>query len=106
MSSKRRRRSLAGRIAALVALLVAATVALTLALARWLPEETLLVASTALLLALPLSVWAIRRALRPMLSLFRALAGSVISYRDGDFSFGLNWPRADELGDLVAAHNA
>ena len=40
-----------------------------------------------------------------MLSLFRALAGTVTSYRDGDFSFSLHWPRNDELGDLVAAHN-
>ena len=40
-----------------------------------------------------------------MLSLFRALAGTTLSYRDGDFSFGLRWPHRDELGDLVAAHN-
>ncbi len=38
--------------------------------------------------------------------MFRALAGTVTSYRDGDFSFSLNWKRNDELGDLVAAHNA
>jgi signal transduction histidine kinase len=42
---------------------------------------------------------------RPALSLFRALAGTTLSYRDGDFSFGLSWPGRDELGDLVAAHN-
>jgi nitrogen fixation/metabolism regulation signal transduction histidine kinase len=41
-----------------------------------------------------------------MLSLFRALSGTVGSYRDGDFSFGLRWPRNDELSDLVQAHNA
>jgi nitrogen fixation/metabolism regulation signal transduction histidine kinase len=29
----------------------------------------------------------------------------VSSYRDGDFSFGLRWPRQDELSELVAAHN-
>ena len=40
-----------------------------------------------------------------MLSLFRALAGTVTSYRDGDFSFGLHWDGNDELGDLVDAHN-
>ena len=27
------------------------------------------------------------------------------SYRDGDYSFGLHWPRNDEVGDLVDAHN-
>jgi hypothetical protein len=41
-----------------------------------------------------------------MLSLFRALTGTVTSYRDGDFSFSLHWPQNDELSDLVAAHNA
>src|SRR4249919_3647882 len=41
-----------------------------------------------------------------MLSLFRALAGTVGSYRDGDFSFSLRWPRHDEVGELVDAHNA
>jgi transcriptional regulator of acetoin/glycerol metabolism len=40
-----------------------------------------------------------------MLSLFRALTGTVSSYRDGDFSFSLRWPRHDELGELVDAHN-
>ncbi len=38
-------------------------------------------------------------------SLYRALAGSVDSFRDGDFSFGLAWPHQDEVNELVAAHN-
>src|SRR5690606_6618921 len=33
-------------------------------------------------------------------------AGSVASYRDGDFSFGLSWEGGGELGALVAAHRA
>ncbi len=37
--------------------------------------------------------------------MLRALGGTVHSYRDGDFSFGLNWRRDDEMGDLVKAHN-
>jgi signal transduction histidine kinase len=40
-----------------------------------------------------------------MLSLFRALTGTVTSYKDGDFSFSLHWPQNDELSDLVGAHN-
>ena len=56
--------------------------------------------------ALIASLWLSRRLLRPVLSLFRALAGTVSSYRDHDFSFGIAWPGNDELGDLVAAHNA
>src|SRR3546814_7707057 len=47
-----------------------------------------------------------RRLLRTVLSLFRALSGTVSSYRDNDFSFGIVWNGNDELGDLVAAHNA
>ncbi len=45
------------------------------------------------------------RLLGPVLSLFRALAGTVSSYRDGDFGFSLSWPHDDELRSLVQAHN-
>jgi two-component system, NtrC family, nitrogen regulation sensor histidine kinase NtrY len=41
----------------------------------------------------------------PAVSLFRAVAGTATSYRDGDFSTSLHWGGHDELGDLVAAHN-
>jgi two-component system, NtrC family, nitrogen regulation sensor histidine kinase NtrY len=54
----------------------------------------------------PLFVYHVRRLFAPMRSLFRALAGTVASYRDGDFSFGLSWDGKGELGELVAAHNA
>jgi two-component system nitrogen regulation sensor histidine kinase NtrY len=49
---------------------------------------------------------AIPRALAPMTAMFRALEGTVTSYRDGDFAFSLAWDDNDELGDLVSAHNA
>jgi two-component system nitrogen regulation sensor histidine kinase NtrY len=49
---------------------------------------------------------AIPRALAPMTAMFRALEGTVTSYRDGDFAFSLVWDGNDELGDLVSAHNA
>lgn len=42
----------------------------------------------------------------PALSLFRALAGTVTAYRDGDFAFDIAWPHDDELRELVDAHNA
>jgi len=48
----------------------------------------------------------VRRPLAPMASMFRALAGTVSSYKDGDFAFSLAWHRDDELGELVSAHNA
>ncbi|UXI69368.1 sensor histidine kinase [Tahibacter amnicola] len=38
-------------------------------------------------------------------SLFRTLAGSVTSFKDGDFNFSIAAERRDELGDLVRAHN-
>src|SRR5690606_9976431 len=40
------------------------------------------------------------------LTLFRALAGSVASYRDGDYSFGVSWEGGGELGRLVDSHRA
>jgi two-component system, NtrC family, nitrogen regulation sensor histidine kinase NtrY len=49
---------------------------------------------------------AIPRALAPMTAMFRALEGTVTSYRDGDFAFSLAWDDNDELADLVSAHNA
>jgi nitrogen fixation/metabolism regulation signal transduction histidine kinase len=101
-----RRFSLAGRFAAWVAALLLAAIALVIGLDRLLPDSPWLVGSLAGLVLLPTGLTMVRRKLRPMLSLFRALAGTVGSYRDGDFSFGLAWPRNDELGELVDAHNA
>ena len=98
------RRSIAGHLA-LVCLGVAAV---AVALALWFDrifENPWLAGSAALLASLPVALMAVRRATRPALSLFRALAGTALSYRDGDFSFGLRWKYRDELGDLVAAHN-
>jgi two-component system, NtrC family, nitrogen regulation sensor histidine kinase NtrY len=48
---------------------------------------------------------AVRRYLQPQLEMFRALAGTANSYRDGDYSFSLHWGRHDEIGDLVDSHN-
>ena len=54
----------------------------------------------------PLTALAIHRALAPVRSLLRALSGTVSSYRDGDFSFGIAWDGGGDLGALVEAHNA
>ena len=54
----------------------------------------------------PLLLYHVRQLFAPMNALFRALAGSVASYRDGDFGFGITWAGQDELGELVATHNA
>ena len=101
----RRSISLSARWIAITGALVALAVAVTLALDHAFADSPVLVGCLALLVMLPLTVWMVRRRLRPVLSLFRALAGTVVSYREGDFSFGLNWRDNDEVGDLVRAHN-
>ncbi|ODU46169.1 ATP-binding protein [uncultured Aquimonas sp.] len=104
MPLRSRRRSLAGRLLLALGLLMAASAAF----AAWLVEplgSVLLAVCAALLLSLPLALLAARRVLQPILSLFRALDGTVSGYRDGDFSFGVAWDADDELGDLVRTHN-
>ncbi|HEU4583834.1 MAG TPA: ATP-binding protein [Polyangiaceae bacterium] len=101
----RLRHSLQLRVTAAACGWVALALALQLVLDEWLARP-LLAGSLALAASLPIGLWLLQRLLAPVLALFRALAGTVSSYRDGDFSFSLLWPRADELGELVAAHNA
>jgi nitrogen fixation/metabolism regulation signal transduction histidine kinase len=103
--SPRRRSSLAWRIALVACVLAGAAVGLALLLGRWLGDE-LIGAAIALAITVPIIVYAIARMFAPTTAMFRALAGTVTSYRDGDFAFSLAWERNDELGDLVAAHNA
>ncbi len=105
MQTPRRHFSLWSRYAALAALVVALAVVITLVLDAWLKDSPILVGALAMLACIPLILLLVRNQFRPMLSLFRALGGTVSSYRDGDFSFGLRWPRNDELSDLVVAHN-
>ncbi|WP_213437714.1 MULTISPECIES: sensor histidine kinase [Lysobacteraceae] len=59
----------------------------------------------AALVLLPVLWYHVRRAFGPMHALFRALSGTVASYRDGDFGFGLSWKGSVDLEELVAAHN-
>ncbi len=96
--------SLAGRVTGLVFLMACVSVALMVILPRWI-ENTPVVVVVTLLAGLILALWWGRLLLHEHLSMFRALAGTVHSFRDGDFSFGLRWQRSDELADLVAAHN-
>jgi nitrogen fixation/metabolism regulation signal transduction histidine kinase len=81
-----------------------AAAAATALLSRWLsPWLAALLAAVAVGGVVATVVW---RALVPMRALFRALAGTVASYRDGDFSFGITWDKASDLIELVDAHNA
>ena len=98
------RRSIAGHLALVCVGVAVAAVGATVVLHRLL-DNVVLAAALALLAAVPLGIALVSRAGRPALSLCRALAGTALSYRDGDFSFGLRWKHRDELGDLVAAHN-
>ena len=100
------RLSLVTRFSALVGTLLALGILIALALDYFLPGRPLLVFVLCLACVVPLSIITVRAQVQPILSLFRALEGTVTSYRDADFSFSLHWPRNDELADLVASHNA
>ena len=99
-----RRTSLSWYLVLVACLLVIAAVGVVLLLLDSL-EDPLVAAGIALAILLPVTIYVMRRPLAPVLSMFRALSGTVTSYRDGDFAFSLAWNRNDELGDLVTAHN-
>ncbi|MYM36962.1 ATP-binding protein [Duganella sp. FT94W] len=108
MRERRRglRLSLLTRWTALIGTLLTLGMLIALALEHYFPKNPGLVIGVCLLCVIPLAIITIRAELQRMLSLFRALTGTVTSYQDGDFSFSLHWPQNDELSDLVAAHNA
>ena len=101
-----KRLSLTTRWSALVGTLLALGVILALVLDHLLPGRPALVLAICLACVVPIAMITIRAQIQPILSLFRALGGTVASYRDGDFSFSLHWPQNDELADLIDAHNA
>lgn len=95
---------IAVRMIAIAVAGIVLTALVTVLLDRWLqPWAAALVAATAVGALVAAIIW---RALVPMRALFRALAGTVASYRDGDFSFGITWDKAIDLIELVDAHNA
>jgi nitrogen fixation/metabolism regulation signal transduction histidine kinase len=100
------RLSLVTRWSALVGTLLTVGILIALALDHLLPGRPLAVLGICLLCVVPIAIITIRSQIQPILSLFRALEGTVTSYRDGDFSFSLHWPQNDELSDLINAHNA
>ncbi|MEP7155009.1 MAG: sensor histidine kinase [Betaproteobacteria bacterium] len=104
-TSTRWRISLAARFSILAAVLLVAGVVMAVALAHYLPDNPVVVGAIVILALLPLTIVAVRSLLDPVFAMFRALGGTVSSYQDGDYSFGLHWARDDELGDLIDAHN-
>ncbi len=100
----RRSISLIWRLTAIVSLLIAFAIAFAIQLDDWLGQPWL-AGVIAFAITLPITISILLRVLAPQASMFRALAGTVTSYRDGDFAFSLAWDDNDELGDLVSAHN-
>ena len=95
---------IAVRMVAITITGIAAATATTVLLARWMPSWVAALVSAVVIGSVVAAI--IWRALVPMRALFRALAGTVASYRDGDFSFGITWDKASDLIELVDAHNA
>ncbi|KAF1686663.1 ATP-binding protein [Pseudoxanthomonas broegbernensis] len=97
------RRTLTLRLFLRLLPVLALAAALPWAFAYWIDRGWVL-ACTSLAVLLALMWWSLHRALAPMRALFRALAGSVNTYRDGEFNSGVHWRSDDELGELVGAH--
>ena len=98
--------TIAARLTVLALLAVSASVALGVLLLWLWPGQPFAAAFVAIALLAPIAIIVAQAQLRPLLAMLRALGGTVISYRDGDYSFGLHWEKDDEMGDLVEAHNA
>jgi nitrogen fixation/metabolism regulation signal transduction histidine kinase len=96
--------SLEGKLAAALAAMLLAAAALAAAATYWLKSPWYGAAAAVLVLGLP-AIFFARALARPVAALIRALSGSVVAFRDGDFSFSIGARRGDEVGDLVAAHN-
>ena len=94
--------SLAWLYAALACAYMLAAGALAMELTHWLQPWAATLVAVAMLA--PFLIYQVRRLFAPVRSLFRALAGSVASYRDGDFSFGIAWHGQGELRELVDSH--
>jgi nitrogen fixation/metabolism regulation signal transduction histidine kinase len=96
--------SLEGKLALLLCAVMLCAVLVMAALMHWLWSPWI-AAGLAPLLLIPAALFVARGVTTPLASLLRALAGSVVSFRDGDFSVSLVDDRRDEFGDLVRAHN-
>lgn len=104
MDAPKRHFSMAGKLALLLFAAMLGAVGLCALLIDWL-DNALLGASLTLVMCALVAPLIAQRYLARQLSLFRALSGSVASFRDGDFSFSVTRRSHDELDDLVEAHN-
>ena len=104
MASDSRRFSLKGKLA--LSLFVSALAGAVLTgLASRLAEPWWVSSAVAMLLLVPLVLWAAQVLVAPLRELLRALTAALASFRDGDFSGSIRAVRGDELGDLIEAHN-
>ena len=97
--------SLEGKIA-LLACLSAAAAALAAALLTRILDSWIAGLCAGLAVAFLVTVYAVRRFMRPINRLITALVDGVASFQDGDFSISLNAARQDELGNLARHYNA
>jgi len=82
---------------------IAAVAAATAALSQWLSPWTAAAVSALTIGGITaVTVW---HTFRPIRALLRALAGTVASYRDGEYNFDIRWDRHADLIELVRAHN-
>jgi nitrogen fixation/metabolism regulation signal transduction histidine kinase len=102
----RGRRPLALRLSLGAGVVLVLAVAAALVLDHFFPGNAVAIGIGISAVALLALVATVRAMLQPLFSMFHALSGTVLSYKDGDYAFGLHWPRNDEVGDLVEAHNA
>ena len=96
--------TLEARLALLIALVVALCVGVTVAISR-MDVATWQAAIFALLILLPLSLFALRRVMAPINRYLRVLRDGVAGFRDGDFSLSIVANRKDELGELASLYN-
>ena len=83
--------SLAARFALLLIGVLSVALAFVSVAGYYFPYDGILIAASCLLIFTPISIALVRSQLRPILELFRAMSGTVLSYQDRDFSFGIHW---------------
>jgi len=96
--------SLRGKLSLMLAGLMILVAALGVGAAHLVDSAPLAWALVAAVAIVPV-FWLAAHIMRPIGQMLRALAGTVASYREGDFSLSLVADRDDELGELMTAHN-
>jgi two-component system, NtrC family, nitrogen regulation sensor histidine kinase NtrY len=97
--------SLAGRFAAVLLSLITLAAVLAAYAGRWL-QSPLLGALSALLVLVPIAIWAAAWLVRRWVRTVDAVRDGIVSLRDHDFSLSVGGDARDELGQLVAAYNS